>query len=164
RSGCTLETGKDWIDIVAPERLQAVGLCTGPYPAFATDHQPLWMACLTTADAPDGYEVILETLFESRFNQVEPLQQMGADIEILSQVACIRPVPSLQGTRIAATDIRGGMGLVVAALRTNSTTEITALHHLRRGYEHLEAKLGALGAEVSFRHADLLPAAAVVPA
>ncbi|HYE78912.1 MAG TPA: UDP-N-acetylglucosamine 1-carboxyvinyltransferase, partial [bacterium] len=149
-AGCRLTVGDTWVELQAPPTLGAVGLCTGPYPAFATDHQPLWMSCLTTAHAPLGFEIILETLFESRFNQVAPLKELGADIEVLSQVACVRPVSTLRPGTIAATDIRGGMGLVVAALRIPGTTRITQLHHLQRGYSQLTEKLEALGATARY--------------
>lgn len=159
-SGCELQVGPTWVELQAPELLDAVGLCTGPYPQFATDHQPLWMSCLATANAPIGFEIILETLFESRFNQVVPLQQMGADIEILSHVACVRPVAQLHPATIAATDIRGGMGLVVAALRIPGTTRITQLHHLKRGYADLIDKLAGVGATAAYCCA---PEVAVAP-
>jgi len=147
-SGCTLAATANSISITAPERLKAVGICTGPYPAFATDHQPLWMACLATATAGVEFEIVLETLFERRFNQVEGLRLLGADIDVLSQVACVRPVETLQPGEVHAPDIRGAMGLVVAALRIPGVTRIIGLHHLRRGYERYDEKLRALGAKL----------------
>lgn len=151
-AGCRLTIGRDTIDIVAPPVLTSAGICTGPYPAFATDHQPLWMACLATAFDPtleDHFEIVLETLFERRFNQVEGLQTLGADIDVLSQVACVHPVEQLNPGTVAAPDIRGAMGLVVAALRIPGVTRITGLHHLKRGYENYEQKLRGLGAKLT---------------
>lgn len=151
QAGCTLDCGPDTISIQAPPVLQSVGIATGPYPAFATDHQPVWMACLTTAEIADAdrpFEIILENLFERRFNQVEPLISLGADIEVLSRAACVRPVKALRPGVVSCPDIRAAMGLVVAALRVPGTVRISGMLHLRRGYERLEEKLRGLGAAI----------------
>ena len=145
RAGMRLECAGDTIR-AASRSLRGIGAVqTGPYPAFPTDAQALLMAALLRAE---GTTCLRETVFEHRFRHVEALQAMGADIGINGRTARIRGVRSLHGADVAATDLRGGAAMVIAALGAEGVSHITQTQHIARGYEHLCEKLRALGAEI----------------
>jgi UDP-N-acetylglucosamine 1-carboxyvinyltransferase len=144
-AGCRIETGPDWVALQAPARLRAVDVRTAPYPGFPTDMQAQFMALDTVAE---GSGVIRETIFENRFMHAVELQRLGADIRIDGNTAVVKGVERLDGATVMATDLRASAGLVVAALRAEGETVIERIYHLDRGYEQLEEKLGALGAQV----------------
>ncbi|MBI5781427.1 MAG: UDP-N-acetylglucosamine 1-carboxyvinyltransferase [Rhodocyclales bacterium] len=144
-AGCRIETGPDWVALDAPPRLRAVDVRTAPYPGFPTDMQAQFMALDTVAE---GSGVIRETIFENRFMHAVELQRLGADIRIDGNTAVVKGVERLDGATVMATDLRASAGLVVAALRAEGETVIERIYHLDRGYEQLEEKLGALGAQV----------------
>jgi UDP-N-acetylglucosamine 1-carboxyvinyltransferase len=144
-AGCRIETGPDWVALQAPARLRAVDVRTAPYPGFPTDMQAQFMALDTVAE---GSGVIRETIFENRFMHAVELQRLGADIRIDGNTAVVKGVARLDGATVMATDLRASAGLVVAALRAEGETIIERIYHLDRGYEQLEEKLGALGAQV----------------
>jgi UDP-N-acetylglucosamine 1-carboxyvinyltransferase len=144
-AGCRLETGPSWVALDAPPRLRAVDVRTAPYPGFPTDMQAQFMALDTVAE---GSGVIRETIFENRFMHAVELQRLGADIRIDGNTAVVKGVERLDGATVMATDLRASAGLVVAALRAEGETVIERIYHLDRGYEQLEEKLGALGAQV----------------
>jgi UDP-N-acetylglucosamine 1-carboxyvinyltransferase len=123
----------------------AADLKTLPYPGFPTDMQAQFMSLMSTAE---GTSVITETVFENRFMQVGELKRMGADIKIESRSAVVEGVKRLTGTQVAASDLRAGAALVLAALRAEGTTEITGIHHIDRGYDNLDIRLNRLGASV----------------
>jgi len=131
-------------------RPRAVDFVTLPYPGFPTDLQPQMLAMLATAD---GTSIATENVFESRFMFVDELQRMGADVRTEGHHAVVRGVDGLSAAPVRALDIRAGAATVIAALAADGTTEISHVYHLDRGYEALEAKLGALGAEVRREHA-----------
>ena len=133
------------IEIEARERPHAVSVRTAPYPGFATDMQAQFMALAAIAD---GTAVITETIFENRFMHALELQRLGADIGIQGNSAVVRGVERLQGASVMATDLRASAGLVIAGLLAEGETVVDRIYHLDRGYEALEAKLGALGARV----------------
>jgi UDP-N-acetylglucosamine 1-carboxyvinyltransferase len=133
------------IEIEARERPNAVSVRTAPYPGFATDMQAQFM---TLAAIADGTAVITETIFENRFMHALELQRLGADIAIQGNSAVVRGVERLQGASVMATDLRASAGLVIAGLVAEGETVVDRIYHLDRGYEALEAKLGALGARV----------------
>jgi UDP-N-acetylglucosamine 1-carboxyvinyltransferase len=121
-----------------------------PYPGFPTDLQPQ----LTTATClADGVSFIHEEVFSSRFRHVDDLVRMGADIHLEGRVAIVQGVESLTGTTVQAPDLRAGAALVLAALAARGESVIEGAIHLARGYENLESKLGALGAEFQVRDA-----------
>ncbi len=127
--------------------LHAIGpVRTGPYPAFPTDAQAPLMAALLKAE---GTTVLEERVFERRFGHVSALQAMGADITVSGAVARIRGVRSLHGADVAATDLRGGAAMVIAALGAEGVSHISELRHIFRGYDRLCEKLRVLGAEAS---------------
>ncbi|RCS58623.1 UDP-N-acetylglucosamine 1-carboxyvinyltransferase [Parvibium lacunae] len=143
--GAQITTGDDWIRLVAAQRPTAIGARTAPYPAFATDMQAQLMAVNTIAQ---GTSVIHETIFENRFMHVQELRRLGADIEIDGHTAVIKGVPNLSGATVMATDLRASASLVIAGLVAQGQTTIERIYHLDRGYDKMEAKLTALGADI----------------
>lgn len=126
-------------------RLQAVEVETDPYPGFATDLQAQFMALMTLAD---GESVIKETIFENRFMHAPELARLGADISVSGGEARVRGVPTLDGAQVMATDLRASVSLVIAALAARGETTVRRVYHLDRGFERLEEKLSACGADV----------------
>lgn len=125
--------------------LRAVELRTLPYPGFPTDLQAQIMALLTQAS---GTSVITETIFENRFMHALELLRMGADIAMKGPVAVIRGAAQLSGAPVMATDLRASMSLILAGLIADNSTEVSRVYHLDRGYEALDEKLRALGAQI----------------
>ncbi|KAA3652045.1 MAG: UDP-N-acetylglucosamine 1-carboxyvinyltransferase [Proteobacteria bacterium] len=144
-AGCEIDVERDEIRLRAPGRLKAVSLRTAPYPAFPTDMQAQFMAINCVAE---GTAVIRETIFENRFMHAVELQRLGADIRIDGNTAVVTGVARLDGATVMATDLRASASLVVAGLVAEGETLIERIYHLDRGYEHLEQKLSALGAQV----------------
>ena len=126
-------------------RLRPIQLKTMPYPGFPTDMQALFMSL---AAVTKGTSVITETVFENRFMHAVELQRMGADIKIDSRSAIIEGVDSLTGTSVRATDLRAGAALILSALAARGETEISDIYHIERGYDRIEEKLRALGADI----------------
>ncbi len=132
-------------------KLQAVDITTAPHPAFPTDMQAQLMAMMTMAigaNGGHGTSIITETIFENRFMHVPELLRMGADISLKGQSAIIKGVERLHGANVMATDLRASVSLAIAALATPEETVIHRIYHLDRGYEYLEAKLSACGADI----------------
>jgi UDP-N-acetylglucosamine 1-carboxyvinyltransferase len=125
--------------------LRPVDITTQPYPGFPTDMQAQFMVLATRAR---GQSVITETIFENRYMHVQELARMGADIQIEGRTAIIRGGRRLAGTSVMATDLRASASLVLAGLVAEGRTEVRRVYHLDRGYERLEKKLRALGADV----------------
>jgi UDP-N-acetylglucosamine 1-carboxyvinyltransferase len=125
---------------------QSVDLVTLPYPGFPTDLQPPMMALLATGE---GTSIITENVFESRFMFVDELNRMGADIRTEGHHAVVRGVERLSSAPVRALDLRAGAALIVAALGADGVTEVSDVFHVDRGYEDLDGKLAALGAEVT---------------
>jgi len=126
-------------------RLGAVEIETDPYPGFATDLQAQFMALMTMAD---GESVIRETIFENRFMHAPELARLGADISVSGGEARIRGVAALEGAQVMATDLRASVSLVIAALAARGETVVGRVYHLDRGFERLEEKLRACGADI----------------
>ena len=127
------------------QRLQAVNVTTEIYPGFATDLQAQFMALMTLAD---GESVIHETIFENRFMHAPELMRLGADITVSAGEARVRGVDALHGAQVMATDLRASMSLVIAGLAAEGETTVGRVYHLDRGFERMEEKLGACGADV----------------
>jgi UDP-N-acetylglucosamine 1-carboxyvinyltransferase len=125
--------------------LHGVTLSTAPYPGFPTDMQAQFMAMLSVAD---GASVLTETIFENRYMHVPELARMGADITVRGRSAIVRGAPALTGAEVMATDLRASMSLVLAGLAAQGTTIVNRVYHLDRGYERLEEKLQAVGADI----------------
>jgi len=126
-------------------RLKAVDVATEVYPGFATDLQAQFMALMTTAE---GDSVIHENIFENRFMHAPELARLGADIAVHAGEAVVRGVPVLHGAPVMATDLRASVSLVIAGMAAEGETTVGRVYHLDRGFERLEEKLGACGAEI----------------
>lgn len=143
--GAEVETGEDWIRLRMSVRPLPVRIRTAPHPGFPTDMQAQFMAVLCLAG---GASSITETIFENRFMHVPELARMGAKISIDGHTAVISGVEQLEGADVMATDLRASASLVIAALAAEGQSTVDRLYHLDRGYEHMEAKLKALGADI----------------
>ena len=126
-------------------RLNAVDIETDTYPGLATDLQAPFMALMTMAN---GESVIRETIFENRFMHVPELARLGADITVQGGEARVRGVERLDGAQVMATDLRASVSLVIAGLAAKGETTVNRVYHLDRGFERLEEKLGACGAQI----------------
>jgi UDP-N-acetylglucosamine 1-carboxyvinyltransferase len=144
-TGATVEPVADGLRVTRGAALRPVELRTLPYPGFPTDLQAQMMALLTQAA---GTSVITETIFENRFMHALELMRMGADIVMKGPTAVVRGTTALCGAPVMATDLRASMGLILAGLAAENSTELSRVYHLDRGYEALDAKLRALGATV----------------
>jgi UDP-N-acetylglucosamine 1-carboxyvinyltransferase len=144
-SGASIEAGDGFIRVRAQGRPKAVSLRTAPYPAFPTDMQAQLMALDCVAD---GVGRITETIFENRFMHVLELQRLGADIAIEGNTAVVQGVPVLSGAKVMATDLRASASLVIAGLVAAGETLVDRIYHLDRGYDRMEARLQALGAQI----------------
>ncbi|MDY5366570.1 MAG: UDP-N-acetylglucosamine 1-carboxyvinyltransferase [Eubacteriales bacterium] len=141
------DDGRDFfIRVSADKRPRAVNIKTLPYPGFPTDLQQPMMALLATAE---GNSFIMENIFENRFNHVPELAKMGASISISSRTATVEGVERLYGAPLCASDLRAGAALVIAALAAEGESTISHIHFIDRGYEFLEQKLRALGADIT---------------
>jgi len=126
--------------------IRSVDVKTKPFPGFPTDMQAQFMAFMCMAE--DSLSVITETVFENRFMHVLELQRMGADIKIEGNSAIVHGAGKLSGASVMATDLRASASLVLAGLAAEGETEVLRIYHLDRGYERMEDKLGALGADI----------------
>ena len=126
-------------------RLEGVDVMTEPFPGFPTDLQAQIMSLMTVAD---GAAMITETIFENRFMHVPELMRMGANINVHGASAMVRGVKRLIGAEVMATDLRASVSLVLAGLAAEGETVVNRVYHLDRGYERVEDKLAACGAEI----------------
>jgi len=139
-------TNKDnLVRIKGPRKIRSVNIKTRPYPGFPTDMQAQFMALMCIAD---GASVISENIFENRFMHVSELLRFGADIIAEGNSATVKGVKKLSGAPVMATDLRASASLILAALAADNTSEISRIYHLDRGYEAIEKKLAALGADI----------------
>jgi UDP-N-acetylglucosamine 1-carboxyvinyltransferase len=144
-AGVLVEAGDDWIRVRSQGRPKAVSFRTSEYPAFPTDMQAQFMALNCIAE---GSARISETIFENRFMHVNELMRLGASIEVDGHTAMVHGVPKLSGATVMATDLRASASLVIAGLVADGETLIDRIYHLDRGYDQMEAKLRALGADI----------------
>lgn len=145
-AGCDVQAGADHIRIQSAGRPRSVGFRTSEYPAFPTDMQAQFMAVNCIAE---GVASISETIFENRFMHVNELLRLGADIRIDGHTAVVHGVPRLSGATVMATDLRASASLVIAGLVAEGETVVDRIYHLDRGYERMEEKLRAVGADIS---------------
>jgi len=145
-AGAKIETTEDSITLdMQGKRPRAVNLTTAPYPAFPTDMQAQFMALNTLAE---GTSQVVETIFENRFMHVQELNRLGANITIDGKTALVNGVEKLSGAKVMATDLRASASLVIAGLCADGETLIDRIYHLDRGYDRMESKLTAVGANV----------------
>jgi len=126
--------------------IRPVNFDTDPFPGFPTDLQAQFMALMTRAE---GVSEVRETIFENRFMHVQELARLGANIAIDGQKATVTGVERLSGAPVMATDLRASMSLVIAGLVADGPTEVNRVYHLDRGFEMLEEKLAAVGADIT---------------
>ena len=144
-AGADITSGDDWIRVRASARPKAVGFRTSEYPAFPTDMQAQFMAVNAVAE---GAARITETIFENRFMHVDEMKRLGANIEVDGHTAVVQGVERLSGARVMATDLRASASLVIAGLVAQGETIVDRIYHLDRGYDRMEVKLRALGADI----------------
>jgi len=144
-AGATVTSDANSITVKSDGKLKAVNIRTAPHPAFPTDMQAQFMALNVVAE---GVAKVTETIFENRFMHVQEMQRLGADISIDGNTALVKGVAFLDGATVMATDLRASASLVLAGLVARGETVIERIYHLDRGYEHLEAKFNALGANI----------------
>ena len=143
--GCRIQINNNTIYLKAPKKLKAIDIKTMPYPGFPTDMQAIFGAILCSAS---GTSVITENIFENRFKYLSELQKMGAKVKIEGKNAIIKGTKKLYGSKVIATDLRGGASMVLAGLASKGTTKVDNIEYILRGYEKLEEKLRSLGAEI----------------
>ncbi|SFN96506.1 UDP-N-acetylglucosamine 1-carboxyvinyltransferase [Formivibrio citricus] len=144
-AGAVIEAGDTWIALDMPRRPKAVSVRTAPHPAFPTDMQAQFMMLNCVAE---GTGVVTETIFENRFMHAPELIRMGAKIETEGNTAIVTGVEKLSGATVMATDLRASASLVIAGLVAEGETIVDRIYHLDRGYEHIEAKLNGVGAQI----------------
>lgn len=145
-AGAEIEVGEDWVTVKREgERLRPVNVVTEVYPGFPTDLQAQFMSLMTLADGPSE---IVERIFENRFMHVQELARFGADISLHGDMALVHGVERLTAAPVMASDLRASAALIIAALAAEGETIVNRVYHLDRGFERIEEKLSACGAEV----------------
>ena len=144
-AGLQIALGKDWIHVKMNQRPKAVSFRTSEYPAFPTDMQAQFMAMNAVAT---GTSRVTETIFENRFMHVQELNRLGAQIVIEGNTAITEGVDGLSGAIVMATDLRASASLVIAGLAAQGETIVDRIYHLDRGYDRMERKLAAVGANI----------------
>ncbi len=144
-AGAEVTAEGDGIRVRGKSEFKPADISTQPYPGFPTDMQAQFMVLMTRAE---GQSVLSETIFENRYMHVPELQRMGADIVVDGRTAIVRGPTRLAGATVMATDLRASACLVLAGLIATGKTEILRIYHLDRGYDRLDKKLRALGADV----------------
>ncbi|MDG1750721.1 MAG: UDP-N-acetylglucosamine 1-carboxyvinyltransferase [Thalassotalea sp.] len=145
-AGADITTGDNWIELAMNKKPKAVNIRTAPHPAFPTDMQAQFVTLNAIAE---GTATTTETIFENRFMHVPELQRMGADITLEGNTAITKGVNSLNGAQVMATDLRASASLVIAGLVATTETQVDLIYHIDRGYQHIEDKLQALGANIT---------------
>jgi UDP-N-acetylglucosamine 1-carboxyvinyltransferase len=144
-AGAEIEREGEGVRVRRARPLRSVHVTTAPHPGFPTDMQAQFMVLMCMAR---GESVVTETIFEHRFMHVPELQRMGASIAIRGNTAVVQGVSRLYGASVMATDLRASASLVIAGLLADDETEVRRVYHIDRGYEHIERKFSALGADI----------------
>ena len=143
--GAIVEEGDDSVRVTVDNELRGVNLKTAPYPGFPTDVQQPMSVLLSITK---GRSLVTESIWENRHKHTDELKKMGAMIKVEGRTAIIDGVRSLNGAKVAATDLRAGAAMVIAGLIANGETEIVDIEHIDRGYPHIEEKFRSLGADI----------------
>lgn len=144
--GCDIVLGDRSLRIRSQNKLNRIKTTRSTvYPGFPTDAGPLLVASLVKAS---GTSTFIETIFENRFNYIDELRRLGADIKVYNRVAVVEGVNKLKGANISATDLRGGAAAVVLALAADGESQIDKIHHIERGYENIEENLKGVFANI----------------
>jgi UDP-N-acetylglucosamine 1-carboxyvinyltransferase len=144
-AGAEIKTDDETIRVSGQRRIMPVDIKTLEYPGFPTDMQAQFMSLMSLAE---GTSVVNETIFENRFTHVAELRRMGANIQTEGRSAVVKGVPKLSAAPVMATDLRASASLILAGLAAEGQTVVSRIYHLDRGYEHIEEKLSALGADI----------------
>ena len=145
-AGASVKADSTSIEIHAPKEVKPVDVTTAIYPGFPTDMQAQWIALMAIAK---GSSTVTDTIYFDRFKHVPELVRLGADITLNENAAVIRGVKKLTGAKVMSTDLRASAALILAGLRAHGETEVLRVYHLDRGYEGIEKKLQALGADIT---------------
>jgi UDP-N-acetylglucosamine 1-carboxyvinyltransferase len=143
--GATISTGTDWIELMPPHEIRPVNVTTAIYPGFPTDMQAQWISLMAVAN---GASVLTDTVYFDRFTHVPELMRLGANITMKENIATIVGVKKLVGAKVMSTDLRASASLILAGLIAEGTTEVLRVYHIDRGYETVEKKFQALGADI----------------
>ncbi|MBX2990694.1 MAG: UDP-N-acetylglucosamine 1-carboxyvinyltransferase [Bacteroidetes bacterium] len=144
-AGCTTGVLGSAFELRAPDQLKPVDATAVIYPGFPTDMQAQWIALMSVAN---GTSIVTDTIYTDRFKHVPELERLGADIELKKNAAIIRGVKKLTGATVMSTDLRASASLILAGLVAEGETEVLRVYHLDRGYEAIEKKLRAIGADI----------------
>lgn len=143
--GAEVEQGGDWIRVKGPQNILKANIKTLPYPGFPTDLHPPASVMLCLAN---GTSTITEGIWDSRFQYVDELKRMGAQIKVEGRMAVFEGIPKLSGAPVKATDLRAGVAMIIAGLVAEGETEVYNVNYIDRGYEAIEEKLRYLGADI----------------
>jgi UDP-N-acetylglucosamine 1-carboxyvinyltransferase len=144
-AGAKIVTGPDWIELTSPDEIRPINMTTAIYPGFPTDMQAQWISLMALAK---GTSVVTETIYGDRFMHVPELIRLGANITVKENIATVVGVQRLAGAKVMSTDLRASASLILAGLVAEGTTEVLRVYHLDRGYEQVEKKFQALGADI----------------
>jgi len=144
-AGCEIDIRADEITLKAPEKLKPIDVTTAVYPGFPTDMQAQWTALMTCAD---GTSTVTDMVYKDRFTHVPELMRLGCDIHLHENTATIKGGKKLAGATVMSTDLRASVAMVLAGLVAHGETEVLRIYHLDRGYQSVESKLTALGAQI----------------
>lgn len=144
-AGARIDSAANWINLAMQAKPKSVNIRTAPYPAFPTDMQAQFMSLNCIAE---GTAIMTETIFENRLMHVQELKRMNANIEVEGNAAIVTGIAQLDSAHVMATDLRASASLVIAGLVAQGETVIDRIYHLDRGYENIEGKLSALGAQI----------------
>jgi UDP-N-acetylglucosamine 1-carboxyvinyltransferase len=144
-AGAKIKSGPDWIELTPPDEITPVNATTAIYPGFPTDMQAQWIALMSLAQ---GTSIVTDTVYFDRFMHVPELVRLGADITVKENIATVVGVKNLVGAKVMSTDLRASASLILAGLIAEGTTEVLRVYHIDRGYESIEKKLQALGADI----------------
>jgi UDP-N-acetylglucosamine 1-carboxyvinyltransferase len=143
--GAKITTGADWIELTPPKKIYPVNATTAIYPGFPTDMQAQWIALMSLAQ---GTSIVTDTIYFDRFTHVPELNRLGANITLKKNIATVIGVKKLTGAKVMSTDLRASASLILAGLVAEGTTEVLRVYHIDRGYESIEKKLQAFGADI----------------
>jgi len=144
-AGAKINIGENWIELTPPEEIEPVNVTTAIYPGFPTDMQAQWTALMALST---GSCIVTDTIYFDRFKHVPELVRLGANITVKENVATVVGVKKLTGAKVMSTDLRASASLILAGLAAEGTTEVLRVYHIDRGYESIEKKLQALGANI----------------
>ena len=145
QTGTRFTLGKDYVDVIAPEKINPVSISTGVYPGFPTDLQAQWTVLLTQAE---GNARVVDSIYFDRFKHIPELRRMAANAIVVGNEVVVEGSNNLQGATVMSTDLRASVSLVLAGMVATGETHVLRVYHLDRGYENLDGKLSAAGIHI----------------